>query len=199
MIKANYDMPLLMGKLKDKSFLVAKSLEADNLIKEITEKTLPTLKSEIIAKFKADLPNLNKKNLELTDKKSANLEVTVKNKIETLLKKSLVSVGEQISKEYPDMTDEKLAKIVTETQTLVLSDSVSVITKIFEKTFKDKDFVKNKIATLKQEKEYLDFEGKDISTIENIFIENVLEVVIYQMNSKKGAKLAFDKKGESNE
>jgi hypothetical protein len=193
----NYDTVELAAALNSNAIELVQSEEMQEILQEIRDKFVPALKVALIQKMQKDTPLFRQSAQELTEDLKNYLEFQIKPKLADSLTKELASSEAQLlttySKSKPSL--EKINQIVLKSHQFLFENVTKSVDFKLDKALNTLTGLNNSFQTM-----YSSMEDTPLlkgltpemtGEVENLLIETMLELIIYQLNPQKGNMPAF--------
>lgn len=185
---STYDKKLLLKELQKHSEIVIESPEFQAMLLDTRKIFLPAYKEALTEELKAQTPELSAKaEKELTNLKEL-LVKRIKRAFIEEMHKDFTKVEKDLLKRYPDLNADKLhdaydkaSVIFAEKLTVSLNNYVNqAVNKLTEldETFRQ----------FKKGDAYKALNKKSVQEVENLLVESMLELWIYELNPDKGGR-----------
>lgn len=191
----NYDTQELSEEVGKRAEEIVNSEEMKELISEIQNELIPSLRDEFFKKFKNELPKFKEEGLVVADNLKKYIETEVKAKITEALAESLNDMKETLLKKYPDITPAKMDQVMEEAQHEFAEEFTKSLESRLDKVILDMVALNESFEVLTKHKDFKALDPKMTGEIENQLIEAMLELAIYHLDPKKG-KQPVSKGGE---
>ena len=186
---SNYDTELLAQELQKNSHVVLESDAFQSMLMDTKKIFLPAYQEALQKELKASAPTLRAKaEKELNDLKKLVVK-RIKAKFIAQVGKDFKKIEKDLLKRYPDLNSDKLNESY-EKATEIFAEKLSVSLNHFV------DLAINKLSGLdetfrqfKTDPSYVKLNRKSIQEVENLLVESMLELWIYELNPAKGEKL----------
>jgi hypothetical protein len=186
----NYDKKLLIRELQKSSGIIIESPEFQSMLMDTRKIFLPAYRQAMKDEINSNAPELRAKaEAELTSLKALAVK-KIKQNFVAQINKDFKKIEKDLLKRYPDLNSEKLNEayekasvLFAEKLTVSLNDFVNqAINKLagLDETFRQ----------FKKGDAYKALNKKSVQEVENLLVESMLELWIYELNPEKGAKLA---------
>ncbi len=153
---------------------------------DITEKLIPAISKQVMERMGKEMPVFKQKGEKILENIKVQLEDTVKTKITEELDISLKEIEQELVKQYPNLSVDKIDAIFKKTEGIFLENVTDMLQKKVELVYEDLDEMEktlNKFGKIADERK-LNEKEKDMVKLD--FIENLLELAIYHVNPDKG-------------
>lgn len=179
----------LLTKLSQDMKEVSTNPNLQAIIKDLKEEILPNLAKEIAERFKEDAPKFQEKGEGIADNIQKYLEEDVKTKLVKSLSRALLDVEGILKEKYPDIKPEDLKKILDSAQGTFIVEITNIIEDKMHSVSLDIGALKNSVNKFQDCDEYKKLDPRHPDTLNHVkmqMVESMLELVIYQMNPRKG-------------
>jgi len=190
----DYDKKALTYELKDRVLTLASSNEVKQLLNSVQDKLLSAYGTALIKEFKKSTPLFVKDIQNVKEDVTAHLESQVKHKLVNNLIEKLADTEVHVLAEYfsNDVSQEKLTNILDYSRKKFIESLTDVLDKKIDPFIIQlnslNDSFKMVFDNMEQSGEFKEITSDMLGEIENRLIENLLELVIYQINPEKGNK-----------
>lgn len=185
---ANYDTGQLARGLRANSDIIIKSPQFQGVIMDLQDVFMPAYKKALKAELEAKAPALQAAaDNELTELKKLFLKKLQDSFIKEI-HKDFEKVEKDLLARYPDMNADQMDEVYKKASELFV-DKLTASLEYFVKEARDKlTGLDETFRQFKKDDTYQDLNKKSVSEVENLLIESLLELWIYELNPEKGAK-----------
>jgi hypothetical protein len=186
---SNYDMKLLARELQNNSGIVIESPEFQSMLLDARKIFLPAYRKALTEELSAQAPDLSAK----AEKELTNLkELLVKRIKRTFVKeiqKDFKKVEKDLLKRYPDLNADKLNEAY-EKASVLFADKLTVsLNNYVNQAINKLTELDETFRQFKKGDAYKALNKKSVQEVENLLVESMLELWIYELNPDKGARL----------
>ncbi len=163
--------------------------------KDIVEKVIPNVSQQVLERLQKELPVFRQKGEKILDNLKNHVSESMKVKLTGALDSAIKDIELEVLKEYPDVSAEKLENVFKQTENVFIEHITNMLEKKIELVDSDLEQMEktlDKFAKIAEQKKF----GTEVGPNERLelakldFIENILELAIYTVNS---AKTTIDK------
>lgn len=184
----NYDTKQLLQELRSNSDIITNSDQFRGVIMDMQDIFVPAYKEALKAELDAKAPELQTS----AESEMAELKKRFIKKLQESFVKEIHKDFEKVEKDllarYPDMNADQMEEVYKKASEIFV-DKITVSLNHFVKE------TQNKLAGLdetfrqfKNDPGYKDLSKKSVQEVENLLVESLLELWIYELNPEKGAK-----------
>ncbi len=185
----NYDTKLLAQELQKSSGIIVESPEFQSMLLDTRKIFFPAYRDAL----KDELNSNSTELLTKTEAELAGLKALVVKKIKqsfvAQVNKDFKKVEKDLLKRYPDLNSEKLNESY-EKASVLFAEKLTVSLNNFVNQAIDKlAGLDETFRQFKKGDSYKALNKKSVQEVENLLVESMLELWIYELNPEKGAKL----------
>lgn len=182
----NYDTDKLTEELGKNAALVAQGHETKMLVQQIQKEFVPAMKDALIAKFKEDMPKFQEEGEQVGRNLHLYLTEDVQAKLTEELSGNVLGFEREMLEKYPKITPEQVQSIMDETKVYFIEELTKSLERRLDGTSKDLASLHDSFSKITEDPEYQKLDPKQIGEIENKLIENLLLLIVYNLDPKKG-------------
>jgi len=192
----NYDTELLVTELQKNSGMVLESAEFQAMILDAKKTFLPAYQKALKEELSADAPILREKaEAELNSLKEL-VVGKIKRSFVEQMSKDFKKVEKKLLKRYPDLNADKLNDAY-EKASVLFAEKITVSLNGFVGQAIDKlAGLDETFRQFKKGNAYKELNKKSAQEVENLLVESMLELWIYELNPAKGTMLVEAKPQE---
>ena len=185
----NYDTKLFIQELQNKSGIVIQSPEFQAMMLDTKKIFLPAYEKALRTKLNSQTPELRTK----AEAELANLKELVVKKFQqnfvAQVCKDFDKIEKSLLKRYPKLSAEKLNAAYKKAATL-FADKLNISLKKYVSQATNKlSGLDETFRQFKKGNTYKELNKKSIQEVENLLVESMLELWIYELNPGKGEKI----------
>ncbi len=185
----NYDKKLLLTELQKHSGIIIESPEFQSMLLDTRKIFLPAYQKALTEELKAQTPELSAKaEKELTNLKEL-LVKRIKRSFIDEIHKDFKKVEKDLLKRYPDLNADKLNEAYDKASVLFAEKLTASLNTYVNQAVNKLTELDETFRQFKKGDAYKALNKKSVQEVENLLVESMLELWIYELNPEKGAKL----------
>ena len=153
---------------------------------KMLEEVIPNLSKQIVDRLMKEAPAFKAKGEMLMTNVKEHLETSIRTTLADELEKSVKELEGEIKKQYPNLSAENIEAVFKESETIFLEHITTMLEKKVEIVYSDLDDMEKTLAKFGKIADEKNLSQKERSDVQLDFIENLLELGIYQVNPEKG-------------
>lgn len=186
----NYNKTELSTELEKHMIYILQSSDMKDLTNELQKEVVPLVRDEIVKQFKTREDEIHDKAVQSAKNLQEYLENDVHAKVTQQLSSSVDELEKEILDKYPKIPPERMQKVMDEAQVAFIHEVTDKLEDRLNTAITDISVLGRTLDKLKEDPEYQKLSKDKIGEIENLLIESLLELTIYNMNPDKAKQPA---------
>ena len=186
---STYDKKLLLKELHKNSGMIIESPEFQSMLLDARKIFLPAYKKALADELSAQAPELSAK----AEKELNNLKELLVKRIKRAfireMHKDFKKVEKDLLKRYPDLNADKLNEAYEKASVLFAEKLTTSLNNYVNQAINKLTELDETFRQFKKEDAYNALNKKSVQEVENLLVESMLELWIYELNPHKGEKL----------